>query len=278
MDMAAIRARLAGLANKTNKRRDVWKPKDKHTIRCLPYPHGDEPVIELGFHYELGATRSLLCPKHNFGEECAVCDFADKLKSWNDENGNEKPEDLRKADFEIFKKIQVRERWYVPMIDRADEEPTPKFYAFGKTIFETILNMCLNEEMHEIAGTEGTDVLTSPDNAFDLTVDFKQAENKDGKGNTKSFPVTSLTQKMRPSKLTDTKKSSQELVNKVPNIFDAFPKVTSAEAERVFMDFVNQGGGEAKVDDSGVEYKSHSAEAPVKGGQSIDEAFEELAG
>ncbi|MHA2045174.1 MAG: hypothetical protein ACW99G_10285 [Candidatus Thorarchaeota archaeon] len=278
MDMAAIRARLAGLANKTQKRRDLWKPKDKHEIRCLPYPHGDEPIVELGFHYNLGATRSLLCPKHNYGKECAVCDFCDKLRSWNDVDGTEKPVDLRQADFEIFKNIQLKERWYIPMIDRADETPNPLFYAFSKTIFEKFLNMCLNEEMHEIAGTTGTDVLTSTESAFDLTIDFKKPNNEDKKGNTKTFPVTDVDKKMRPSKLAKTKKEVEEILAKIPNIGDVYPEVSSAEAERVFMEFVNAGGGEPDVKDSGVEYKANTAEAPVVGGQSIDDAFADLAG
>jgi len=277
MNLKQIRDRLAGLANKTQKRRDMWKPKDKHVIRCLPYPHGDEPILELGFHYELGAVRSLLCPKHNFGNECAVCNLADKLRSWNDESGADKPEEVRKADFELFKKIQVRERWYIPMIDREDDNPTPKFYAFGKTIYERLLNMCLNEEMNEIAKKEGTDVLTDVDSAFDLTVDFKKAMNEDKKGNTKTFPVTVVENKMRPSKLAKSKKEVEELIAKVPNMSEVYPEVSTEEVNKIFMDFISGGGTDVKVEDSGTEYKANTAEKPVEGGQSIDDAFKDLA-
>lgn len=283
MDMAAIRARLAGLSNKTSKKNDLWRPTDNHDIRCLPYPHGDEPIVELGFHYNLGATRSLLCPRHNFGKECAVCSFNDKLKSWNDENGQEKPEETRRADFEIYKKIQIKERWYVAMVDRSDETETPKLYAFSKSIFEKFLTLCLNEEMQEIAGTEGTDVLFGTDKAFDLTIDFKKPNNEDGKGNVKTFPITEVTQKMRPTPLTKKKAQAKAILEKIPNIKDVFPEVSSQEAERVFMEFVNAGAGEPDVKNSGVEYAakdklaSNSAEKPVEGGQSLDDAFAELS-
>jgi len=277
MNLQQIRERLAGLANKTNKRRDLWKPKDNHTIRCLPYKHGDEPFIELGFHYELGATRSLLCPKHTSGKECPICDLADKLRSWKDENGDDKQEDLRKADFELFKKIQCKPRWYVAMIDRADENPQPKFWAFGKTIFERLLTMSANEEMNEIAGTSGTDVLTSPDTAFDLIVDFKLPNNEDKKGNVKPWPVTTVENKLRPTPLTKSKKATRELIDAVPNMSDVYQELSTQEVEKIFMDFINSGGADVDVTDSGKEYKANSAEKPVEGGQSIDEAFADLA-
>ena len=95
MNLDQIRARLAGLNTKTTKRRDLWKPKDKHTIRCLAYPHGDEPFIELGFHYDIGNTKVVQCPKHVSGDDCVICEYAEKLKSWNDENGVEVESDPR---------------------------------------------------------------------------------------------------------------------------------------------------------------------------------------
>lgn len=276
MNIEQIRARLQGLAKKGKKNDDIWKPTDKHVIRCLPYPHGDEPFIELGFHYELGKTQSLLCPKHNFGEDCAICEFAGKLRSWKDEDGNDKPESVRKADFEIFKKIAVKERWFVAMIDRDKLDVGPKFWSFGKTLYEKLLNMCLNDEMQEVAGTSGTDVLFGIDSAFDLTVDFKDKDNKDGKGNTKQFPLTDFSNKLKPSRLAKTKKEVDEILSKVKNIYDVYPRVSSEEAEKAFLEFVNSGASVTSDEGDGVEYKANTAEKPVEGGQSIDEAFKNL--
>jgi len=277
MNIAEIRAKLAGLSNKSKKRNDLWRPTNNHTVRCLQYPHGDKDfILELGFHYDIGSTKSILCPKHNFGEDCPVCDLAAKLRSWNDEDGNEKPKSLRESDFELFKKVQVKERWYVPVIDREKPEDGPKFWAFGKTIYERILNLCLNEELAEIAGQEGTEIFTNVDSAFDLTVDFKEPGNKDGKGNMKSFPVTDVGHKMRPSKLAKTKKEVQELLDKIPVITDIYERVTTDQVQKALDEFLNSGGAEANVEDSGVEYSANTAEKPVEGGQSIDEAFNNL--
>jgi len=279
MNLAEIRARLAGLNTKTNKRRDLWKPKDKHTIRCLAYPHGDEPFIELGFHYDIGDTRVVLCPRHTSGDDCVICEYADKLKNWNDENGVEKPEAVRRADFEIFKGLQCKERWYIPMVERGHEAEGPKFWAFGKSIYEQMLKMCLDEEMNsDVSHDGGSLVLTDPDCAYDITVDFAQPNNKDGKGNDKSWPRTEIKEKKRPSKLSDKKADSDALLEKVVNISDVYPPSSSEEVEKIFNKFLGSHQEEVKETDAdvGTEYEPESAEAPVVGGQSIDDAFGDL--
>jgi len=281
MNLQEIRDRLNKLNTKTSKKNDLWKPKDVHVIRCLPYPHGEEPFLELGFHYELGKTRSILCPKFNDGDDCAVCDFADKLRNWNDEDGNEKPEVVRRADFEIFKKIQVKERYYVPMVERMPDGSlsAPKFWAFGQGIYNKLLEMCLDEEMNEDRSEDqqGSAVLTCIDSAYDININFKQPNNADKKGNEKKFPVTDIKEKKKPSPLGLSKAETDELLAKVPNIDNVYDKVSSAEVEKIFNDFVNEGAAEVEVKDDGVEYEANSAEKPVEGGQSIDEAFGEMA-
>lgn len=277
MNLDQIRQKLQSLNKQTTKKRDIWKPKDKHDIRLVPYKHGSEPIIELGFHYDIGDANSVLCPKHNFGKDCVICDFAEALRSWNDENGKEKPEDVRRSDFDIYRKIQVKQRWYAVVVERGKESEGPKFWAFGKTIYERLLNMCLNEELNEVAGTNGTDVLFGTDSAFDLTVDFKQKNNGDGKGNTKNFPVTEVGHKLRPSPLSDSKKKIEEIIDQVQPITSVYEEVSSSEVEKIFNNFANS-LGEPDTKSVGTEYKSNSSEKLVEGGRSIDEAFAELTG
>src|SRR4051812_47953872 len=114
MNIKELRDRIQKLNNRGgNKPQDIWKPKDEHEVRLLPYPHAEDPFIELHFHYELGDTQSVLCPKANFNESCEVCEFADLLKSWKTPDGDDKAEGDRKADWEIYKKIQVKPRIFV---------------------------------------------------------------------------------------------------------------------------------------------------------------------
>ena len=62
MDINALRDRLANLNRKSSKSGDVWKPKDEHQVRLLQYPHGDDPFLELSFHYDIGDVTPVLCP------------------------------------------------------------------------------------------------------------------------------------------------------------------------------------------------------------------------
>ena len=98
-----LKARLATLNRKTSKSTDIWKPKDEHDVRLLEVDN-IEPFAERAFHYNIGDAMQVLCPKINFGDECVICDYAESLRSWKDEKGRDKPEKMRKEDFEIFKK------------------------------------------------------------------------------------------------------------------------------------------------------------------------------
>jgi hypothetical protein len=284
MNIEEIKARLSGLAQQTKKRRDIWKPKDKHTIRLVPYPHGSDPFVELGFHYEI-QPGGVLCPKQNFGNECVICDFSEKLRAWKDEDGNDKPESIRKKDFEFWKLISVKPVWFVAMVERDKDGSImpdfPKFWRLSKSSYEKLLGMCVDPKLNKAiaaSGGEGTDVLFSPDAAFDLEVNFKQGLNKDGKGNMKNFPLTEIDLgDLVPSKLHDSKKKVKEILDGVTNMKDVYPEVSSAEVKKAFVKFLNsQEEASEKTDGNGVEYKPNSAEKPVEGGMSIEEAFGEL--
>lgn len=283
MNIEEIKARLSGLAQQTKKRKDIWKPKDKHIVRLIQYPHGADPFVELGFHYEI-QPGGVLCPKQNFGEECVICEFAEKLRAWKDEDGNDKPESVRKKDFEFWKLISVKPVWFVAMIERDKDggiADGPKFWRLSKSAYERLLGMCVDPKLNKAvapSGGEGTDVLFNADAAFDLEVNFKQALNKDGKGNQKNFPVTDIElAELVPTKLHDSKKKVKELVEGVQNMKDVYPEVSSAEVKKMFVKFLNsQSETDAGTENSGVEYKPNSAEKPVEGGLSIEEAFGDL--
>lgn len=279
--VAEIKAKLQELQNQTKKQRDIWKPKDKHIIRLLPYPHGDkEPFLVLGFHYEIG-KQTILCPKFNFGDDCAICDFADKLRSWKGEDGEDKPEALRKQEWELFKKIQVKERYMAPMFERGQEAEGAKFFAFSKTIYESFLSFLVDDESREMvnAGDDGFAVLVSERMAFDVKVDFKQANNKDNKGNAKPFGITEVETVKRPSKMHEDKATAKKLMDGVKSVLDIYPRVTSLDVERMFDKWLNSAAPEAdgKTGDTGIEIApTNSGEKPIENGRSIEDAFDDL--
>jgi hypothetical protein len=161
--LAEMRARLQQLNQRTGKKQnDLFKAKDEHDIRLLPDPQGGDPMQVLVFHYELGGT-SCLCPLKNFGKPCKVCDFCESLRAWKDPaTGQDKPDDDRKADFEIFKKIQPTEKALVRVIERMKDGSLspdgPKWWSPGFTNNNKILDICGNAERMEMLGLDPADV------------------------------------------------------------------------------------------------------------------------
>lgn len=295
MDLDALRNRINDLKNKTQKQGHIWKAKDKHVIRCLPYPHQADPdsaILELLFHFNLGSQPGLLCPTQ-FGEECIVCEFAEKLKSWNGEDGRKKPDAIRIADFKLFCQIQAKSRYFIPVIERAldkDGKVTatfagpPKFWSMSEFVVGELAGnkICGKEDFNEGRKDGGKlKILVSTAQGHDLTVELKKANNEDGKGNPKPFPVTDIDPKIRPTALAASKKEIDEILAKVPRIEDAYPRTKAADARKTWDAFMAEGGeSKAEATKSAEPGKEHfpanNAEKPLTGTRSIEDAFGDL--
>lgn len=289
MDINALRERLASLNRRTQKGNDIWKPKDEHDIRLLRPSEKDDPLVALHFHYEIGDVQSVLCPKMNFGDDCAICDLCDQLKSWKTPDGEEKAEHDRKADWEIFKKIQPKARVLVAMVERGKEAEGAKWWNITSGQAEALLKECTDGDCLAELGIspddgEGALNVLFGKKAYDLHVSFAKPGEK---GNTKQFGQVSFKTKKKPSSLAADAKAEQALLTSIKKITEVYPKVPSAEVAKILAKFVGQGSKEATTD-GGTEYKSNkSAAAPaaatnssenakVSGTKSIDEAFSDL--
>jgi hypothetical protein len=286
MNLNELKARLEGLNRRTQSSSDVWKPKDEHDVRLVKDPKA-EPLPSLAFHYNVGDAREILCPKVNFGEECAICDFADMMRSWKDENGRDKPDKIRQQDFEVFKKIQAVEKVYTPVVERLEGGgiSPPKWWGLTKNQALQILEVCTDADRLRECGIEpqdtdrATDAVYSNTKAFDLHVSFKKPGEK---GNTKTFTAVDIKPKYRPSALTGNAKKDAEIVSQVKPLKEVFPRVPSNEVEVALKKFINASAPEAKADGGEEKYAekkpTNSNEKAAKvGGRSIEEAFGDLA-
>ena len=110
IDLEKMRAKLATLKGQGGDRDNFWRPEDgESNIRIVSTPDGD-PFKERFFHYNVGEARSFLCPKRNFGDNCPVCDFANKL--WN-----EGTEESKKQAKDLF----AKQRFFSPVLVRGEE-------------------------------------------------------------------------------------------------------------------------------------------------------------
>lgn len=276
MDINAIKARLNSLNNRTKKANDIWKPKDEHDVRLVPYPFGDDPFVELHFHYDIGG-QSVLCPKANFGEECDICDLCDSLKAWKLADGRDKPKSTKEEDWELFKKIQAKARVFIPMIERTKEGEGPRFWGVAPAIATKIIEICANSDRIAEVGTtdeKALEVLFNPKKAYDIHVSFRKPGEK---GNGTTFPQIVVEGKIKISKLAEGQKAIDEILAKIKKIDEVYPRLSSAEVSTIFKKFVGGGAKEAKAEGGTEKYSPNTAEnAKTVGGKSIDEAFDEM--
>lgn len=288
MNINQLRDRLSQLNRSTNKSANLWKPKDEHDVRMVKNPHSDEPFQELYFHNDIGEQMPILCPKMNSGKDCPICEFADKLKAWKDPStGNDKPEATRKADFEIFKKIQAKARVFVPVVERGHEEEGAKWWSMTPAQAQSALEICLDGDRLEEMGIDKDDgegaskILFGEKKGYDIHVSYAKPGEKN---NAKSFTQITLKGRIKPSALAKDEAAVKKIVESIKKLSEVFPEPDEKEVKRAFDKFVNAGGKEAEAS-GGTEYQpktetkraaNSKEDAKMPGTRSLDEAFGDM--
>lgn len=290
MDISKLRERLAKLNKKTNKLDDLWRPSDEHQIRLFQDPNGEEPFRELYFHYDIGDSGPILCPRDNFNKQCAICEFADALKSWTTPEGVNKVDSERKSDFEIFKKIQSKARVFIPIIERANsskniQEPvSAKWWSMTPNQAQSIVELCIDEDRLEELGIDKDDtekalnVVLSRKKAYDLMISYAKPGEK---GNDKKFTQITIKGKIKPSNFARNKEEEDRLLSTAKKLSELYPEVESNDVEIALNKFLSKQSKESESEDVGDnEAKYNGGEekeiAKTSGTTSIDEVFKNL--
>jgi hypothetical protein len=254
IDIKKMKAKLAALSNKGSRKDVLWSPKEgqKYTVRILPVPDGD-PFKEFWFHYDL-APGGFLCPKKNYGEACAACEFASKLYK-----------DKTEESAEMARKFVARQRFFSPIVVRGEEKEGVKVWGYGKTVYQDLLGYTLNPEYDDI-----TDV----DRGTDLNVTAAKNGNQ-------SFASPKLTPARMPSKLCQGSiEDCKELLESIPDIESLQKRKTSAEVSAILDQYLSGDSTEEEVEESSqetVKYASQQKKTlPKKEKNPVDDAFEEL--
>jgi len=243
LDMKKMRAKLDAAKNKGGK---TWKPKlDSETrVRVVPTPDGD-PFKEKHFHYNVG-NQSVLCPKRNFDEECAICDFASEL--WNE--GTEESKEMAKGLF-------ARQRFFSPIVLRDEKDPVVKIWGYSQTVYQDLLSTCLNPEYGDIS---------DPESGTDFAIWYEKGEAQ--------FPSTKLVYSRKSSSLCAElgEKECEDLLNNIPDFDSLYERKSSAEVKDILDAFMAGGGSEDSSD--GVEKYSESKKSDEV--SSVDGALDDL--
>lgn len=208
-DINKLKEKLALLQNQTKKEDVIWKPKSgKTVIRIVPYKYSEDnfPFIELLFHYKIGG-KTYLSPK-SFGERDPLIEFAEKLKASGD-----------KENFALAKKLEPKSRTYAPIVIRGEEEQGTKFWGFGKTVYQDLLNVMVDEDYGDITDTK---------KGRDIVVTFMTAEEAG-----KSFPETKIVIKPAESPLTTNPDIAKKIVDSQKRITDIYKLLSYEELQDV---------------------------------------------
>lgn len=212
-----IKAKLAQLNNKTGGGAYWTPPKEgKATIRMFAYPHSEDPFLEYWFHYGLG-NQSFLCPQKNGKGACAACEASKALYNSKDPSAKE-----------FAKKIFAKQRFYGVVIDRADEEPTPKYWGFGQTVYLNFLTK-LSED-----GGDYENFL-DVDSGLDLVVEMVKPAGK-------TMSTTNVDFKRRESPLAASKQQIKAILEAVRPAEEVFVIPTSEEVQRKIDEWTESGG------------------------------------
>ena len=178
MDLEALKNKLDGLQQKTNvgQKRDYsltfWKPSlGKQQIRIVPSVLTPKnPFTELRFYY--GITNKVMISPLNYGEKDPIALFATKLRS-----------EYNKENYMLAKKLDAKNRIFVPVVVRGEEEKGVRLWQFGKQVYEELLSLAVDEEIGDY-----TDIV----NGRDMTVETVGPESTGTPYNKSSIRVNTL--------------------------------------------------------------------------------------
>ena len=247
LNLDAMKAKLDKLNGKGDGKRNMfWRPEDgESNIRIVSTPDGD-PFKERFFHYNVGEARSFLCPKRNFGDNCPVCDFANKL--WN-----EGTEESKKQAKDLF----AKQRFFSPVLVRGEEAEGIKVWGYGKMAYEKLLTIVLDPDYGDI---------TDPETGNDLKLMY-------GKLPGASFPRTDIRPRPRKTILCDDAVGGDErcaeLLETIPNFEDIFDRKTTEEVQSILDQFLSSGEGNSEVQKYGTSTETGSS-------NSVEAAFNDL--
>ena len=214
IDMDAIRRKLGQLSGANSKRNILWRPEEgeETTIRLIAYPDNDgQPFKELMFYYNIGNNPGLLAP-YQFGKADPIQELINKLR-----------EDGSKESYELAKKLYPKMRCFAPVIVRGEEDKGVRLWAFGKQIYQSLLNYMLDEDYGDI---------TDPGDGNDIRVNCFKAPGK-------MWATTEVRPRPKSTPLSESGDQTNKWLGNIPNVDDLYDLKSYEELERIVNAWLN---------------------------------------
>ena len=165
-------------------------------------------------------------------------------------------------------------RCYAPVIVRGEEDKGVRIQAFGKTVYQSLLNIMLDEDYGDI---------TDPTSGRDVKVICTKTPGR-------MWASTEVRPRGKSSKLSQTTSEAKDWIKNIPNLDDIFSLKSYEDLEQIVTNWLNGTDDEASTDigstrggndssfstTSSETAASESSETGTKKYKSLDEAFADL--
>lgn len=158
LNMSSMQKKLDEESSNNYSNTEYDKLQQGKNVRRVLWPKGDRTDFysEGLLHYSLGADgkRVVTCPR-TFDEKnkCPVCEYVAELQKSKSKN-----------DKKLAESIRAKRRIYINVINRDDEDETPKVLPIGVTILKGILETICDPDYGDI---------TDPEDGRDITITRK---------------------------------------------------------------------------------------------------------
>jgi hypothetical protein len=229
MDLNAIKQRLDNLQSKAAPQQKTdyttifWRPSiGKQQVRIVPSAFDSaSPFTELKFYY--GITNKVMISPLNFGEKDPIAEFATKLRAG----------EYDKENYILAKKLDAKNRVFVPVIVRGEEDKGVRLWQFGKLIYEDLLSMAMDDEIGDY-----TDIV----NGRDFTLETVGPESTGT-----NYNKTSVRPRMKTSALSDDKTQVETWLKEQPNPKEVFKRFTFDEMKDALVKWLSPEDAEGDI-------------------------------
>ena len=253
IDLDAIRKKLNQLSGTNSRRNTMWRPQEgeETTVRLLSFSDNDgQPFKERWFYYNVGNNPGLLAP-YQFGQPDPIQDLIQKLR-----------DDGSKESYELAKKLYPKMRSYAPVVVRGEEDKGVRLWSFGKTVYQSLLNIMLDEDYGDI---------TDPAEGRDVKVVCTKAPGR-------MWASTEVRPRGKQSKLSDNSDKTQKWMDEIPDLDEMYTCKTYEELEKIVNDWLNgdEDTGNGAEHHSSSSSSESSTTEETKKYKSLDDAFADL--
>jgi hypothetical protein len=234
IDFDAIKAKLNRLSGANKNRNVKWKPEEgqEYTIRIIAFPDNDgQPFKEVQWYFGIPNVRGFVAPSQ-FGKRDPVQELIAKLR-----------DEGTKESYEMAKKLYPSMRTYAAVVVRGQESEGVKIWDFGKTVYQKLLTLMLDEDYGDI---------TDPVSGRDIKVTNSKAPGK-------KYADTDVTPRGKVSKLSNDPKQAADWLASIPKVEDLYSVKSYDEISGILEAWIN--GDQETIDGEGTEHGTTAVKA-----------------